>query len=113
MARFVKGDIVVVPFPFSQAAGSKPRPALVLASWPCMNSTDYLLCMISSQNVNDPYIMPLDNQHDLLNGTLNLQSYLRPTYMFAVGEARITRKLANLTPTKVEEVFAKIRAVFA
>jgi mRNA interferase MazF len=31
MAKFVKGDVVVIPFPFSDLSQSKRRPALVLA----------------------------------------------------------------------------------
>jgi mRNA interferase MazF len=31
LARFVKGDVVVVPFPFSDLTQSKRRPALVIA----------------------------------------------------------------------------------
>lgn len=31
MAGFVKGDVVVVPFPFSDLSRAKRRPALVVA----------------------------------------------------------------------------------
>ena len=31
MAGFVKGDVVVIPFPFSDLSQTKRRPALVLA----------------------------------------------------------------------------------
>jgi mRNA interferase MazF len=31
MARFVKGDVVVVPFPFSNLQEAKRRPALVVS----------------------------------------------------------------------------------
>jgi hypothetical protein len=31
LERFVSGDVVVLPFPFSDLTGSKRRPALVLA----------------------------------------------------------------------------------
>ena len=33
MGKFVKGDIVVIPFPFSDLSGSKRRPALVIAMY--------------------------------------------------------------------------------
>ena len=43
MGRFVKGEVVVFPFPFSDLQGSKPRPALVVANLP---GDDMVLCMI-------------------------------------------------------------------
>ncbi|HLC36168.1 MAG TPA: type II toxin-antitoxin system PemK/MazF family toxin, partial [archaeon] len=31
MEKFVKGDIVVLPFPFTDQSGEKKRPALIAA----------------------------------------------------------------------------------
>jgi hypothetical protein len=58
MAKFVKGEVVVIPFPFSDLSGSKRRPALVLADLP---GADLILCQITSQNSpKDPFAIPLD-----------------------------------------------------
>jgi mRNA interferase MazF len=46
MERFVKGDVVVIPFPFSDLSGSKRRPALFLAD---LAGDDTLLCRIIFQ----------------------------------------------------------------
>ena len=48
MARFSRGDIVILPFPFSDATGAKRRPALVLAELTYFGGIDYLVVMISS-----------------------------------------------------------------
>ena len=43
MEKFVKGDVVVVPFPFSDLTEAKRRPALVLAE---LDRVDRILCQI-------------------------------------------------------------------
>jgi mRNA interferase MazF len=50
MATFIKGDVVVVPFPFSDLSNAKRRPALVLAE---LNKNDLILCLITSRAAND------------------------------------------------------------
>ncbi|MEB3294031.1 MAG: type II toxin-antitoxin system PemK/MazF family toxin [Synechococcales bacterium] len=52
MAGFVKGDVVVVPFPFSDLTEAKRRPALVVAT---LTGDDVILCQITSQSVRDAY----------------------------------------------------------
>lgn len=50
MARFVKGDVIVVPFPFSDLTQAKRRPALVLAE---LEGDDRILCQITSRSLQD------------------------------------------------------------
>jgi mRNA interferase MazF len=50
VAKFVKGDVVVVPFPFSNLSQSKRRPALVIA---LLEGNDAILCQIISKTIKD------------------------------------------------------------
>ena len=78
MGRFVKGDVVVVPFPFSDLTRSKRRPALVLTE---LTGDDLILCQITSQNIRDVYSIDLcDN--DFESGGLNKPSNVRPNRLF-------------------------------
>jgi len=58
MAKFIKGDVVVVPFPFSDLAQAKRRPALIIAS---LEEDDLILCQITSQLIKDKYAIPINN----------------------------------------------------
>ena len=50
MGAFVKGDVVVTPFPFTDLSANKKRPALVVAT---LLGGDVVLCAITSQSVAD------------------------------------------------------------
>jgi len=70
MARFVRGDVVVIPFPFSDLSQAKRRPALVLAE---LEGNDRILCQITSQLVQDKYAIQLD-EDDFAKGGLKQTS---------------------------------------
>ncbi len=55
MEKSVKGDVVVVPFPFSDLSASKRRPALVAA----LKGNDAILCQITSQAKLDDHSIVL------------------------------------------------------
>ncbi len=82
MARFVKGVVVVVPFPFSDLTRSKRRPALVVAE---MEGDDLMLCQITSQRIRDRYAIPIDDK-DFQTRSLKQRSNVRPNRLFtAIG----------------------------
>jgi mRNA interferase MazF len=111
LARFVRGDLVVVPFPLADKPGTKRRPALIVASWSVENSTDYLACMIAAEPAHDPHFMELAPS-DLATGSLNHTRYLRPSYLFPVDEALVTRRIGTLTPEKLDAVLSTLAALF-
>lgn len=59
MERPVKGDIVVLPFPFSDLSSSKRRPALVLAS---LEGEDCILAQMTSTERKNNYTLSLKDQ---------------------------------------------------
>lgn len=104
MERFVKGDVVVLPFPFSDLSGSKRRPALVLADLP---GDDIILCQITSQHTKDNYAVPLENS-DFASGSLPSSSYIRPTRIFTADKNIIVRKAGTIKNNVVSDVLKKI-----
>jgi mRNA interferase MazF len=97
---YVKGDIVVLPFPFSDMSASKRRPALVLSE---MGGDDVILCQITSQSTRDPEAVGLDNSH-LLTGSLTTASYIRPNRLFTAHKSLIVYPLGSISPDKYKEV---------
>jgi mRNA interferase MazF len=104
MERFVKGDIIVIPFPFSDLSGSKKRPALVLAD---LQGDDIILCQITSQQVKDKYAIPI-KERDFKTGKLTVTSNIRPNRIFTADKNIIIKKAATLNEAAVNAVIQKI-----
>ncbi|SLM27938.1 conserved hypothetical protein [Desulfamplus magnetovallimortis] len=104
MGNFVKGDIVVVPFPFSDLSTNKKRPALIVAT---LQGDDVVMCQITSKNVNDNYSISL-SKDDFKSGKLPVNSNIRPNRLFT-GDANIIIKQAGkLKKVKLDDVVEKI-----
>jgi len=104
MERFIKGDIVVIPFPFSDLSNFKKRPALVIS---VLKGDDLILCQITSQNISDDYAISISNE-DLASGDLKTKSNIRPNRIFTADKNIILYKLGNLKENKVIESVEKL-----
>ncbi len=82
MAGFMKGDVVVVPFPFSDLMMAKRRPALVLS---VLQDDDLILCQITSRKISDGYSIQLD-ESDFEQGSLKQLSNIRPNRIFTADK---------------------------
>jgi mRNA interferase MazF len=98
MGRFVKGDVVVVPFPFSDLSLSKRRPAMVLA---VLEGDDLILCQITSQTVRDNYSLELMDS-DFDSGSLHKPSNIRPNRLFTADRHIVLYKTGSLKKEKTD-----------
>ena len=104
MARVVKGDVVVIPFPFSDLSNSKRRPALVLAP---LEGDDAILCQITSRNIKDIYAIAIDGA-DFQSGELRQASNIRPNRLFTADVHIILYRIGSIKQEKMNQVINKV-----
>ncbi|MBE9114014.1 type II toxin-antitoxin system PemK/MazF family toxin [Nodosilinea sp. LEGE 07298] len=104
MAAFVKDDVVVLPFPFSDLSDAKRRPALVVATLP---RNDLILCMITSQSSDDSYSIAIA-EVDFTVGGLNRTSYIKANRVFTANARIIAYKADSLATAKTNEVIDRL-----
>ncbi len=104
MAELIKGDVVIVPFPFSDLTQAKRRPALVISK---LEGDDVILCQITSQAVKDNYAILIDDK-DFETGGLKQPSNIRPNRIFIADSHIVLYKIGNLTTDKRNKVIEKV-----
>ncbi len=108
MGEFIKGDVVVVPFPFSDLSSNKRRPALVVAD---IQGDDVIMCQITSKKVGDSYAITLATD-DFKSGKLSMKSNIRPNRLFTGNSKIILYRAGTLKTKKLDEVTDKIVEIF-
>jgi mRNA interferase MazF len=100
-----KGDIVLVPFPFTDLSQTKLRPAVVL--WVDPQGQDITLCFISSQNLDrttpDELILTTDDPEFAQTG-LKLASKIRVTRIVTLDRQLLQRRLGHLGKLQIQHL---------
>jgi mRNA interferase MazF len=104
MGRFVKGEVVTFPFPFSDLTGNKRRPSLVVANLP---GDDMILCMITSYTPDGDAIR-LEAADFSAGGLPADPCFIRPARLFTGEDKLVVRSKGQLRPAKLREVTNKI-----
>jgi mRNA interferase MazF len=92
----MKGDVVIVSFPFTDLTGAKRRPAVVVAEPP---GDDSILCLITGTATRDPHAIPLIAV-DFASGALRVDSFIRPARLFTAAGSLIAYWVGRLTPQR-------------
>ena len=79
METLVKGDVVILLFPFSYLSSSHKRPAVVVAN---LTGDDLILAQITTASARrDEYAVSLETK-DFQTGRLDVSSLIRPNKLF-------------------------------
>ena len=112
MGVFVKGDVVIVPFPFSDLTAVKRRPALILTDPAQDEFGDCILAQITSQQKGDGRAVSID-ENDFEDGALRYASNVRPNKLYTANESAILYKAGNLRAEKLSEILLLVLRQFA
>lgn len=82
-----RGDIVLIPFPYTDLTGAKKRPALIISN-DKLAGTDKICCLITSKKPEDGLKIPID---------LPFESWVKPHRVFTVHTSIINKKIATIS----------------
>ena len=109
--RFNQGDILIVPFPFSNLSGIRQRPVLVLSKTNYLRECeDVVTCGITS-NLKDSKYSLLINNSNLIEGSIPIKSRIKVDKLFTLEQSIVIKKLGRIkkeTMNKVKEEFLKL-----
>jgi len=104
MERLVKGDIIVIDFPFSNLTQFKPRPVLIIK---IPKGEDFIVNQITGTSYEKSVEVKIENK-DFSKGGLKRDSYLRLDKIFSIEKSLIKYKIGSLKPEKFKEIMDKI-----
>jgi len=109
MGQFVKGDVVIIPFPFSDLSASKKRPAFVLAD---LSGDDIIVCQITSKSKSDSFALPV-GASDFISGGLPVDSFIRPNRIFTADKNIILSVAGHLDEAKIRSAINTVITIIS
>lgn len=106
---YQRGDIVSVPFPFTDLTQTKLRPALIVSNEDVNNTGDVIIVMITSIAKADVMSIPIADTD--VSKPLLKNSYARCHKVVTISQSLIQKTISTTTPDFVDEVADRIRSL--
>lgn len=108
-----QGEIVLVPFPFSDLSTTKRRPALVISRGGYNEGEeDIVICAVTSNLENKSYSV-LVRDIDLTSGKLLAVSRIKADKLFTIKKSKVIKKLALVSDPTLNKVKDEMIKLFA
>ncbi|MFH1503624.1 MAG: type II toxin-antitoxin system PemK/MazF family toxin [Candidatus Diapherotrites archaeon] len=104
MEESVKGDVIIIEFPYSNLRDVKRRPVLILK---VPKGEDVIVAQITGESYEDNVEIPLKKE-DFRKGSLKRVSYIRIDKIASIEKYLIKYKAGSLKQERFNEVIDKI-----
>ncbi len=99
-----QGDIVLIPFPYSDLSTTKQRPVLVLSNTDYNKvQSDLIVAAITSNLISKTYTIQI-TADDLDEGQLRTTSIVRADKIYTLSNQIVIKKFGHLKPLIFSEV---------
>lgn len=101
-----KGDIVLIPFPYTDLSGNKLRPALIVAETALDVTVSFITTQLQWQEPTDILLQPLST-----NG-IKKSSLIRLSKIATVDRKLVVGKMGVISNAQQIELNLKLRSIF-
>ncbi|MEK6899157.1 MAG: type II toxin-antitoxin system PemK/MazF family toxin [Nanoarchaeota archaeon] len=108
MERFVKGEVIVLEFPYTDLSKTKKRPSLIIAN---LKGDNLILCQITGQPRPDSDLINL-KRNDFQTGGLKRDSFIMPSFVFTIHKSKINYVAGKIKQEKIKEIERKLCEIF-
>ncbi|MDO8459579.1 MAG: type II toxin-antitoxin system PemK/MazF family toxin [Nanoarchaeota archaeon] len=104
MEGFVRGNIVVIEFPYSNLKDSRRRPVLILKT---PKGEDVIVLQITSSS-NEKPVEILIKKEDFRQGGLKRDSHIRIDKIASIDKSLIKYKIGSLNKEKFDKIVNEV-----
>ena len=101
---YSQGDIILVPFPFTNLMAVKRRPVLILSKGEYNSKADDVITCGITSNINDSNHSVIIDNTDLIEGSIPLQSRIKVDKLFTLEQSIVIKKLGKVNTNIFESV---------
>lgn len=90
--KYYQGDIILLPYPFTDLSNTKQRPAVIISK-DSINKQNYIVAKITSVIRGDKFSFPIAQKD--IDRELKYESEVRTNEVFTVNNSIIIKKFAS------------------
>jgi mRNA interferase MazF len=110
-SKFNFGDVVLVPFPFTDQSGTKQRPAVVVSSHSYNSSRRDIVIMAITSQVRQPLGLGESMVADWQDAGLVKESVIKPVFT-TIEQGLVRRALGSFSAPDISALRATLAVVF-